>query len=374
MSYKVQLLDLKKQYGTIKKDVDGALKRVIDEQCFILGKDVDDLEKEIASYCGTKYAVGVASGTDAIQLALQAAGVGKTDEVITVPFTFIATAEAISNIGAKPVFVDIDPKTYNMDPTLIEKKITNKTKAIVPVHLYGQCVDMDRIMAIAKKHDLKVVEDCAQAIGAVFKDKKAGSLGSAGAISFFPSKNLGGFGDGGMVVTDDEKLYERVKLLHLHGSSARYIHSIIGYNSRLDTIQAAVLRVKLKHLDKWSEARRENAEYYNRSFSKINEITVPTVTNHNIHVYHQYVVMVDSKKRDKLMDFLGANGIEARVYYPIPVHLQDCYKDLGYKKGDLSVAEKAALGTLALPVYPELEADEKQLVVNKVTEFFNKGL
>lgn len=372
MNYSIQLLDLKAQYKTIKSDIDAALKNVIDAQSFILGKEVEGLEKEIAAYCGTKYAVGVASGTDAIQLALRAAGVGPGDEVITVPFTFIATAEAISNLGATPVFVDIDPVTYNIDPSLIEKKITKKTKAIVPVHLYGQCADMDRVMEIAKKHGIKVIEDCAQAIGATYKRKKAGSFGDAGAISFFPSKNLGGFGDGGMVVTNDEALYREVKLLRVHGSSVKYIHSVLGYNSRLDNLQAAVLRIKLRHLDVWAEKRREHAKYFDNAFSKLSGIQVPVVAPANVHVYHQYVLMVDPKVRDKYIDFLGSKGIESRVYYPIPLHEQECYKGLGYNTGDFPVSEKAALGTFALPVYPELTPVAIKAIVDAVTESHSK--
>jgi len=362
------LLDLKAQYKTIKREVNSAIKKVLDEQSFILGKEVEALEKEMAGYCGTKFAVGVASGTDAIQLALRAAGIGQGDEVITVPFTFIATAEAISNVGAKPVFVDIDIKTYNMDPSLIEKAVTPRTKAIVPVHLYGQCADMDAINEVAGRRNLKVIEDCAQAIGATYKAKKAGSFGDAGCISFFPSKNLGGFGDGGMVVTGDEDIYKKVKLLRVHGSASKYSHSILGYNSRLDNLQAAVLRVKLKSLDKWAEARRNNAAYFNKAFSKLRGVTVPFVRPDCEHVYHQYVLLVDEAKRDHLIEFLVASGIESRVYYPIPLHLQECYKSLGYEKGDFPNSEKAALGTLALPVYPELKRADKKLIVAKVKE------
>lgn len=372
--YRTPLLDLKAQYKTIKKDVNKAIQNVLDEQSFILGKDVELLEKEMAAYCGTKYAVGVASGTDAIQLSLRAAGVDQGDEVVTVPFTFIATAEAVSNLGAKPVFVDIDLKTYTIDPSLIEKSITNKTKAIIPVHLYGQCADMDPILAIAKKHGLKVIEDCAQAIGAAYKGKKAGSIGEAGCISFFPSKNLGGVGDGGMVVTNDEGIYKEIKLLRVHGSSSKYSHSVLGYNSRLDNLQAAVLRVKLRNLDKWAEARRENAGYYNRAFSKIDKLVTPFVGPDNVHVYHQYVLMVDGALRDKLMDFLVNNGVESRVYYPIPLHQQECYKGLGYKNGDFTNSEKASLCTFALPVYPELKRSGLKFVADKVKGFYKKGL
>jgi len=369
----IPLLDLKKQYKTIKKDVSAALKGVLEAQSFILGKEVEALEREMAAYCGTKFAVGVASGTDAIQLALRAAGVSALDEVITVPFTFIATAEAISNLGAKPVFVDIDIKTYNMDPALIEKAVTPKTKAIVPVHLYGQAADMDAIMEIAKRRDLKVIEDCAQAIGATYKGKKAGAFGDAGCISFFPSKNLGGFGDGGMVVTDNEELYKQVKLLRVHGSTSKYSHSILGYNSRLDNLQAAVLRVKLKSLDKWAEGRRENAAYYNKQLSKIRGITTPFVRQDCEHVYHQYVILAEDAKRDNLVEFLNSGGIESRVYYPIPLHLQECYRGLGYKKGDFPNSEKASIGTMALPVYPELKRSDKKMIVNKIKEFYSRG-
>lgn len=370
MVYNVQLLDLKAQYATIKRDVDAALKTVIDAQSFILGKEVDGLENEIAAYCGTRYAAGVASGTDAIQLALDALGISEGDEVVTVPFTFIATAEAVSNLGAKPVFIDIDPKTYTMDPRLIEKAVTKRTKAIVPVHLYGQCADIDAILSVSRKHGIPVVEDCAQAIGATYKGRKAGSFGAAGCISFFPSKNLGGFGDGGMVVTNDEKLYKEIKLLRVHGSSTKYSHAILGYNSRLDNLQAAVLRVKLRQLDSWAAKRRYNAAYYDKAFSQVKGVTVPYVAPDNVHVYHQYVLMVDVALRDRLIDFLGKNGIESRVYYPIPLHLQECYKFLGYKNGVFPVSEEAALGTLALPVYPELKKEDMDFVIKKVKEFY----
>jgi dTDP-4-amino-4,6-dideoxygalactose transaminase len=371
--YSRPLLDLKAQYKSIKKDIDKAMKEVIKEQSFILGKEVSGLENEIASYCGTKYAVGVASGTDAIQLALRAAGVGQGNEVITVPFTFIATAEAISNVGAKPILIDIDLKTYNMNPSLIEKAVSDKTKAIIPVHLYGQCADMDPILNIAAKNNLKVIEDCAQAIGAAYKGKKAGSMGDAGCISFFPSKNLGGFGDGGMVVTDDEAIFNMTKLLRVHGSVSKYSHSVLGYNSRLDNLQAAILRVKLKSLDMWAEKRAENAAYYNKTLSKLRDVTTPFVMDGNTHVYHQYVLMVEENLRDRLIDFLLKNGIESRVYYPIPIHQQECYKDLGYKKGDFPNSEKASLCTLALPVYPELKKSDMKFIADKIKEFYKNG-
>ncbi|MDP3790399.1 MAG: DegT/DnrJ/EryC1/StrS family aminotransferase, partial [Candidatus Omnitrophota bacterium] len=250
----------------------------------------------------------------------------------------------------------------------IEKAVTSRTKAIIPVHLYGQAADMDAIMGIAKKNRLKVIEDCAQAIGAAYKGKKAGSFGAAGCVSFFPSKNLGGFGDGGMVVTSDEDIYEKIKLLRVHGSAAKYSHSVIGYNSRLDNLQAAVLRVKLRHLDKWAQARRKNAAYFNKAFSKLCGVMVPFVRPDCEHVYHQYVLLVDELRRDRLIEFLISSGIESRVYYPIPLHLQECYRGLGYKKGDFPNSEKAALATLALPVYPELKISNKKFIVEKVKE------
>lgn len=370
--FRIPLLDLKAQYKRIKKNVNSAIRNVMEEQSFILGKEVDMLEKEMAAYCGTKYAVGVASGTDAIQIALRTAGIKAGDEVITVPFTFIATAEAISNLGAKPVFVDVEPKTYTINPVLIEKGITGKTKAIVPVHLYGQCAAMDEIMAIAKKRGIKVIEDCAQAIGATYKGRKAGSMGDAGCISFFPSKNLGGAGDGGMIVTDDEDICNQAKLLRVHGSSSKYAHSVLGYNSRLDNLQAAILRIKLRSLDDWAAARRQNAAYYNKSLAKVSKIITPFVEKDNVHVYHQYVLMTEPSLRDRLIEHLINNGIESRVYYPIPLHQQECYKDLGYKTGAFPNSEKASLATLALPVYPELKKSDMKFIVDKIKEFFNK--
>ncbi|MFA5142553.1 MAG: DegT/DnrJ/EryC1/StrS family aminotransferase [Candidatus Omnitrophota bacterium] len=365
---KIPLLDLKAQYQSIRNEIEAAVKKTIEEQDFILGADVKGLEKEVACYCGAKYGVGVASGTDALILALRALNVGPGDEVITTPFTFFATAESISIVGARPVFVDIEPKTYNIDPALIEKKITKLTKAIMPVHLYGQCADMDPIMEIAGKRGLKVIEDNAQSIGAAYKGRRSGSMGDTGALSFFPSKNLGAFGDAGMVVTNDEKLAERVKVLRVHGSSARYIHSEIGMNSRLDNLQAAVLRVKLKHLDSWAKKRQENAARYNAILKSTLAVT-PYVPSYNTHVYHQYMIRVDKSKRDALVGHLVKSGVEARVYYPIPLHLQECYKFLGYKKGDMPNSEIASESVLALPVYPELKTDEIARVAELIKNF-----
>ena len=347
---------------------------MVDSQCFILSKEVDSLEQEVAAYTGVTAAAGVASGTDALILALRALGIGEGDRVITTPFTFFATAEAISVLGAIPVFVDIDPDTYNIDPNKIEEflrdthdAIRNTIKAIIPVHLYGQCADMVRIMKIADKYGLKVIEDCAQAIGAVHKGAKAGSFGGAGCLSFFPSKNLGGFGDGGMIISSDPELIERIKKLRVHGSTKQYIHDEIGYNSRLDSLQAAILRVKLRKLDKWLEGRRVVAARYDASFSDM-DIIVPKVAEGNTHTYHQYTIAV--AKRNELIKHLNEKGIAARVYYPVPLHSQPCYKDLGYSGGSFPVAEEMTEKILSLPVYPELSDEQVEYIVSTVKEFY----
>lgn len=365
----IPLLDLKAQYNTIRQEAEAVLKNVIENQDFILGAEVRELEKEVAAYCGTKYGVGVASGTDALILALRALDIGPGDEVITTPFTFFATAESVSLVGAKPVFVDIEPKTYNIDPNLIEARITKKTKAIIPVHLYGQCADMDPIMAIARKHGLKIIEDNAQAIGATYKGKKSGSIGDIGALSFFPSKNLGAFGDAGMVVTNDEKLAERIKSLRVHGSHIRYIHSEIGMNSRLDNLQAAVLRIKLRYLDKWLEARRKNAAFYTEKLKGL-PVVCPSVPSYNTHTYHQYTLRAKTG-RDGLMKHLIDGGIETRTYYPIPLHLQDCYKSLGYKAGSMKESEKACEEAFSIPIFPELTKKEIALVTESISKYFH---
>ncbi|NQT06431.1 MAG: DegT/DnrJ/EryC1/StrS family aminotransferase [Candidatus Omnitrophica bacterium] len=363
---KIPLLDLKTQYESIKDEIENVLKDVIKKQAFVLGNEVRSLEDEIAHFSQARYGIGVASGTDALFLSLKALGIERGDEVITTPFTFIATAEVISYLNAKPVFVDIDRKTYNIDPSLIESKITKRTKAIMPVHLYGQCADMDAISEIAKKNGLKVIEDCAQSIGATYKGRKAGSLGDLAAFSFFPSKNLGGFGDGGMVVTNDKALAEKIKVLRVHGSTKRYYHDVVGYNSRLDNLQAAVLRVKLKFLQGWIEKRQQNAAYYNEMLSGVSVIT-PFVPEYNTHTYHQYVLA--SESRDDLLKYINSKGIESRVYYPIPLHLQKCYSDLGYRKGDLPISEWAAANTLAVPVYSELKKMEVEAVAGCIKDF-----
>ena len=366
---KIPLLNLKRQYRSLKSEIDEAIEGILGSQNFVLGEDVRKLEEEMAGYCMAKYGIGVASGTDALFLSLKALGIKEGDEVITTPFTFIATAEAISYVGARPVFVDVDRNTYNIDPSLIEEKITDRTKAILPVHLYGQCADMDPILEIAKRHDLKVVEDCAQAIGAFYKGKKAGSMGDAGCISFFPSKNLGGFGDGGMVVTNDGDLYDKIRILRVHGSREKYLHEVIGYNSRLDNLQAAVLRVKLRYLDSWVAARAKIADLYAGGFSGV-DIRAPFVPEYNTHTYHLYAMTAPS--RDAIVEHIVSLGIGSRVYYPVPLHLQGCYSELGYKKGDFPVTEWVSENIFSIPIYPELKSDEIEEIVNSVKGFFAK--
>jgi dTDP-4-amino-4,6-dideoxygalactose transaminase len=365
---KVPLLDLKRQYQSIKNEIDGAVQKVLEGTQFIMGPEVKVFEENIVKYCGTKYAIGVASGTDALLLSLRACGVGSGDEVIIPTFTFFATAGVVSRLGATPVFVDIDPDTYNIDPQLIEKKITRNTKAIIPVHLFGQCADMDPISEIAQKHNLKVVEDAAQAIGARYKGKKAGSRGDLGCFSFFPSKNLGGAGDGGMVVAHDESLADLVRKLRVHGATQKYYHSIVGYNSRLDTLQAAILDVKLRYLDQWSAKRNEKAKVYDQAFKDL-DIVTPKVEKFNNHIYHQYTIAV--KNRDGLKEHLTKNQIGWAVYYPLPLHLQECYKSLGNRKGDLPVSEKKAEEVISLPIFPELTTQEQEFVIESIKSFLS---
>jgi dTDP-4-amino-4,6-dideoxygalactose transaminase len=359
----VPFLDLKRQYASIKEELDQAVFSVLSHTKFILGPEVQAFEEKVAKYCGTKFAVGVASGTDALLLSLRACGVGPGDEVITTGFSFFATAGVISRLGGIPVYVDIDPDSYNIAPDGIEEKITPKTKAIMPVHLFGQCADMDPITEIAKKHNVKVVEDAAQAIGSEYKGKKAGNLGDFGCFSFFPSKNLGAAGDGGMVVTNDQKMADLVRILRVHGSKPKYYHSIVGYNSRLDALQAAILSVKLKYLDEWTRKRREHAEVYNAAFKDLDVIT-PKEEDFNYHIYNQYTIAL--KNRDRLREVLKENQIGHDVYYPVPLHLQDCYKSLGYKEGDLPVVERKAREVISIPIYPELTDEEQAFVIQTV--------
>jgi dTDP-4-amino-4,6-dideoxygalactose transaminase len=377
---KIPLLDLRAQYLTIKDEIKAAIDEVLESQHFILGPKVEELEHNIAAYSGAKYAIGVSSGTDALLVSLMAIDIRPGDEIITSPFTFFSTAGVISRLNAVPVFIDIDPITYNIDPLKIKPAITDKTKAIIPVHLFGQCADMDPIIEIAKNHNIYVIEDAAQSIGAEYKGKKAGSIGNIGIFSFFPSKNLGGYGDGGMVVTNDQILYEKIKALRVHGSKPKYYHKIVGGNFRLDSLQAAILIVKLKYLDIWSQKRRENANYYDKRFQEIGlkkkgHIKTPEPVykrsgDKNYHIYNQYTIQ--SKQRDKLQASLKENGIGTEIYYPLPLHLQECFKDLGYKKGDLPASEEAVFSVLSIPIYPELTPAQKDYIVQKISEFYNK--
>ncbi len=365
----VPLLDLTRQYEPIKKEIDDAVMAVLGHCKFINGPEVKKLEEEIASFCGVKYGIGVNSGTDALLIALRACGVGQGDEVVTSTFSFFATAGVISRLGARPVFVDIDPVTYNIDVSKLEAAITPKTKAVIPVHLFGQCADMDSILDICRKHDLKVVEDAAQAISAEYKGKKAGSLGDFGCFSFFPSKNLGAAGDAGMIVSDRMEEEGFARTLRVHGSKPKYYHSHIGYNSRLDSIQAAVLSVKLKHLPEWSRKRGEKAAVYDKAFADVEQVTTPRVMEGNYHIYHQYTLSVPN--RDKLRDHLKEKSIGCETYYPVPLHAQECYRNLGYGPGALPVAEQKAKEVISLPVFPELTPDEQQFVIDTVKAFYN---
>jgi dTDP-4-amino-4,6-dideoxygalactose transaminase len=364
-------VDLRAQYATIKKEIDSAMLEAVASGEYILGKPVETFEREMARFCGTRYAVGVASGTDALHLALKACGVGPGDEVITTPFTFIATVQAIVHCGATPVFADIEPTTYNMSCDKIETLITERTKAILPVHLYGHPVDMDPVMELARRFELKVVEDCAQALGAKYKGQPVGSLGDAGCLSFFPSKNLGAYGDGGMVVTSNPQLAQKVDLLRRHGSMRKYYHEVVGVNSRLDALQAAVLRVKLRHLDKWISERRERAGRYNELLSGIPENMAPTTRPYAYHAFNYFTIRVDSSvvERDQLQQHLSEQGIATVVYYPLGLHLQPAFEFLGYGSGNLPETEKAQREVLSLPLYPELDMESQERVVEAIKKF-----
>ncbi len=375
------MLDLSRQYASIRNDVLAAITRVCDSQRYILGEEVAAFEREFAPHCGTHEAVGCASGTDALWLALAAAGIGPGDAVITTPFSFFATASSILRAGAKPVFADVDPETLNLDPASVERRLKTSlhgTKALMPVHLYGQCADMDGINRLAAEFEQQVIEDAAQAVGASWNGKLAGSLGVAAAFSFYPTKNLSAFGDAGAVTTNDAKLAERMRSLRNHGGKQRYYHDEIGANSRLDSIQAAVLRVKMPHLPKWNDARRERARTYGRLLTSAGltktgaNSPAPLMLLKTLpgahHIYHQYVVRV--RDRDKLRAFLGERGVGSEIYYPIPLHLQKCFSYLGYAQGDLPEAERAALDVLALPMFAELEEDEQRYVVESIAQFY----
>lgn len=377
---KVPFFDLVSQFTSIEKEIKSALDEVFKTQQFILGSKVEVLEQTIAQYCQTQHAVGVASGTDALLLSLMALEIGRGDEIILPPFTFFATAGVVSRLGATPVFVDIDPETYNIDPSKIEAKITSRTKAIIPIHLYGQCADMDPILEISRARKLFVIEDAAQALGAEYcppfhsDGRKAGQMGDLGCFSFFPTKNLGAFGDGGMVVTNNTTLAEKIRILRVHGSQPKYFHRWVGINSRLDAIQAAILLAKFKHLERWTEARQKNAERYqsllNDLSSSLPGFRFPTIQFRNRHIFNQYVI--GFPKRNELRQFLMKEGIGTEIYYPVPLHLQECYSFLDHHPGDFPFSEKAAEETLALPVYPELTEDQQSYVVERIKAFYKR--
>jgi len=362
----VPLLDLKAQYATIRNEVLASVSEVLESQRCIGGPKVAELEEKIAALSGCRYAVGTSSGTDAILNSLMSLDIGPGDEVITTPFTFFATVGCIVRAGARPVFVDIDPRTFNIKAELIELAITEKTKAIMPVHLFGQMADMDPIMEIANRYNLAVIEDAAQSITSTYKGKKAGSIGTVGCFSFFPSKNLGGAGDSGMVVTNDEQLYNRMKIMRDHGANPKYYHKYVGGNFRLDPIQAAVLLVKLPHLDEWSQARRRNAAFYDEKFAGT-VVKTPYISPDCVSIYNQYVIRVS--KRDQLLAYLREKGVGCEIYYPHPMHLQECFRHLGGKCGDFPEAEKAAGEVLAIPIYPELTDQMKDYVAETIISF-----
>lgn len=361
----IPLLDLVAQYNTIKADIDTAIQEVLNSAKFILGPNEKAFEQEAADYLGVKHAVGVASGTDALVIALRALGIGKGDEVIVPAYSFFATAGTVLTVGATPVFVDIDPQTYLIDTEKITQAITERTRALLPVHLYGQAADMDEIKAIATRHALKVVEDNAQAFGATYKGVHTGALGDLGCLSFFPSKNLGAYGDAGMVTTDDAALAERVTMLRTHGWKKKYFPEMLGYNSRLDELQAAILRVKLKHVDAWNARRREIVEVYNAHLGAAG-ILIPTAAADRTHVYHLYIIRV--KNREVLKESLKERGIASEIYYPQPLHLAAPCRELGWQEGSLPVAEQASRETLALPLYPEMTDEQIEAVIKAVID------
>jgi len=365
----VPLLDLKAQYAPLREEIRAAMDRVCDSQHFILGPEVQSLEEETARFCGAKFAVGVSSGTDAILAALMAAGVGPGDEVITTSYSFFATAGTVTRLGATPRFVDIERDTFNIDARQVEARITSKTKVLLPVHLYGRCADLDALQAIAAKRKLLLIEDAAQAIGSTGANgRQAGSVGAMGCFSFFPSKNLGAFGDGGLVTTNDAALAESLKVLRVHGSKPKYYHKVVGGNFRLDALQAAILRVKLKHLASWTAGRRANADRYRKLFAEAalgSRVALPGDVPG--HIYNQFVIRVEN--RDRLQAYLTERKIGTEIYYPVPLHLQECFSGLGYRKGDLPVSEEMAATTLALPIYPELTEVQQRTVVEAIAAF-----
>ncbi|HEX2868927.1 MAG TPA: DegT/DnrJ/EryC1/StrS family aminotransferase [Ignavibacteriales bacterium] len=365
---KINMVDLKKQYASIKDEIDAAIKDVVESTQFIMGKNVSDFEAGCSRYLGVKHAIACASGTDALQIAMMALDIKPGDEIITTPFTFVATAETIALLGAVPVYADILNDTYNIDPKKIEALITEKTKAIIPVHLYGQAADLDPILEIAKKHNLYVIEDAAQAFGTEYKGKKAGSLGTIGATSFFPSKNLGAYGDAGMIFTQDDVLAEKIRMIASHGSKERYVHEILGLNSRMDALQAAILNVKLKYIDKWNSARANNARLYREKLAGADVVT-PFTADFSTHIYHQFSIRV--KDRKGLQEFLSSKGIPTAVHYPIPLHQQPAFLD-EERTFNLPVAEAVAKEIISLPMYPELTEEEIEYIANAITEFAGK--
>jgi dTDP-4-amino-4,6-dideoxygalactose transaminase len=375
----IPMLDLKSQYQSIKTDIQIAIERVLESQYFILGPEVEALEKEIAAYSECKYGIGVSSGTDALLVSLMAIGLKPGEEVITTPYSFFATAGVIARLGARPVFVDIDPNTFNLQTSLLEQAVTDRTKAIIPVHLCGQMVDMDPVMEIAQRYNLYVIEDAAQAIGAEYKGRRAGSIGHLGCFSFFPSKNLGGYGDSGMVTSNDPDLADRVRLLRNHGHQPKYFNKMVGGNFRMDALQGAVLRVKFKHLEDWTAGRIRNADRYRRLFCESGLTLLPEEFHHKKgvvllqetgfgrHIYHLFMIRI--RMRDDLMAFLKDKGISTEIYYPVPLHLQECFKELGFRPGDFPESERASQESLALPIYPELTLEMQTAVVQAIADF-----
>lgn len=363
----IPLLDLKAQYSTCKDEIARAIADVCESQAFALGPAVTAFEKNIAGYCGCEYAIGVSSGTDALLIALMALDIRPGDEVITSPFTFFASAGSIARLGATPVFADVDPDSFNIDPTSVEQKVTEKTKALMPVHLFGQVARMNDIAAIASRYDLKIVEDAAQAIGATRENKKAGAFGDCGCFSFYPTKNLNAFGDAGLVVTNSEDTAEKLKILRNHGQNPTYFYRIIGGNFRLDSIQAAVLDVKLKYLEGWNDKRRQHAAMYDEILAG-SPVATPKIDQEAGSIYHQYTIT--APERDALKDFLAENGVGSAIFYPKPLHLQDCFKSLGYCEGDLPIAEKLCSEVLSLPIYPELTGKQVEYVANTIMKFY----